>query len=84
MTRKRKTTRLADFKRWLKNRRDMEFGCGGEDCPLHDWLGRDMHNGDLDELPPWCSRFVGYWDATWAPDSCQTGRKALSVLDELF
>lgn len=81
---KRKTVRKEDFKKWLQHRPTEHFGCGSEDCPLHDWLDREMTGGDLDELPPWCSRFVGAWDATYKLRSMPNGLVALQLMNELF
>ncbi len=78
---KRKSVRVSDFKRWLKRRPTVKFGCGSEDCPLHDWLDAEMSNQDLDDLPAWCSRFVGHWDAIHDRGLPMNGARALEVLD---
>lgn len=82
----RKRIRVEDFKRWLKNRTTYTFGCGSEDCPLHDWLDNEMTLSELDALPGWCSRFVGRWDALHDDQNYtrKNGSFALEVLDHVL
>lgn len=81
---KRKTVRKEDFKKFLQARPGEYFGKGCDDCPLHDWLKREVTGEDLDELPPWCSRFVGHWDAVHGKLSMPNGSAALQIMNELF
>jgi hypothetical protein len=82
---KRKTVRVGDFKRWLKGHANDGFGCSADECPIYGWLGREIDYDTLDKLPPWCSRFVGRWDALTEDKgySESTGLKALEVLEEV-
>lgn len=81
---KRKTVRKEDFKKWLQRRQRETFGDESDNCPLHDWLGQEVSEENLEKLPRWCSRFVGHWDAVHPALPQPDGEEALAIMNELY
>lgn len=80
-TKKRKSYRAADFRRWLNRRPAELFGTTECDCPLAKWLGEDVTYDVLDNLPAWANRFVGAWDEKVTTGAAPgDGAKALRTL----
>ena len=78
---KRKTYRVCDFKRWLRNRRSRVFGTDSCNCPLAKWAHEEMDYERLDKLPGWANRFVGCWDEATSHQLFGSGETALKALD---